>query len=1068
MPKTSSACKPSNDGSMDPRIERILWHLEDDTKKNVIDEITFDLDLDEILEARDTLFENVTSTIKEAQYGVLGNEYVNTPAGLKALRQIAIPWKMIKRRVVTIAADDLCELYLYKLDPDKGFPTKMLKRVPLNLSEPPIDIDTLEPIVERDDELNISKVGCAPMRTIEVETSTPAHGEKQIEDDESDIEPETAVIQVSEEGAPSKEKKGDGVEMSEREEGNVISTTTDERQSIDMDVELDRVLVSTATQRSLGDVHSAEEMDDNTGFCSDDRVEVNKSPEGTVYKEAVGMPITAAPTNEQNGDFANAKAESSSAKPSHSNVPDLCIEVEQLSDDLVSRKNETSLSIGVPKEEQTGSNKDSSDGACALSPTRPAKNLTLAPSTSCLAERATHSVFSHSETAKSVRVKPGGVKTNQTDPHSAIEITEADKSQESFLKEINEIHQKTLSNSPTSEGAPERVQRVDKSTATVKEMATQTGPKEINDPPVRNSEFNSQMDYLDRALTHHERRLRANELRSERDGRKIDKIDADLFAMLSDMRESHEALIFDHNELKKVVLDLVATSPNYERLILDDTSKLYSQPDRPRSEPPVSSETVGTNHEVVSTNPTIVSNQPNTDMPPFHRFKNIMQDKQLEVSVNVNELTPVSLDRPARDPPSVKDKPELVMIPNDQDVPSKYPASKKDKGVVIQVPPSGQVTIDAKQPLERKRSETPIESFFKAAKKAITPNLIKRTVNTTPSDQRRVYDNQKRLTSTPSVGQTAPKPIELSNMFAVLDPQGNDDDLPGSTVDKNDKGPPPKGTCVKNAPHMPVNIPESASVSRENNAKQDQSWADIEDEDSRAIDVFLASEAKKYSHVAANTKPTDQQRDTTQKIVAPAGSEAQAAPPTVNKHDSNKVPSQLGSQRQMGTQRQNTSTYPYPSNNGARPKTGNNGRGTTVPQTRDPPRRIVTRNGWFQEGRKPPEPKKRKRSTSGPISYPPISGGQYKSHQDVFVRDLVSSTYNTPEEMSDAIQDYCEERGVGVFFIRIMRNQFDDNLANIKLTVAMADYETVVEDGFWPENVFAREWYPGKEKKTPE
>ena len=702
MPKTSSACKPSNDGSMDPRIERILWHLEDDTKKNVIDEITFDLDLDEILEARDTLFENVTSTIKEAQYGVLGNEYVNTPAGLKALRQIAIPWKMIKRRVVTIAADDLCELYLYKLDPDKGFPTKMLKRVPLNLSEPPIDIDSLEPIVERNDELNMSKVGCAPMRILEGEIPTPEHGEKRIEDDESDIEPETAVTQVSEGGAPCKEIKGDGVEMSQREEGNVIPTTTDERQSIDMEVELDRALSSTASQRSLGDVHSEEEMDDNMGLCSDDRVDVNKSPERTVYKEAVEMPITVASTNDRKGDFVNAMAEPSSAIPTHSNAPELCIEVEQATtkevstegqhrsvtnnkdktkdlfetssmvpNDLFCSKNETSPSIGVSKEEQTGSNKASSDGACALSLPRPAKNLILAPSTSCLAERATYSVISHSETAKSVRVKPGGVKTNQTDPHSAIEITEADKSQESFLKEINEIHQKTLSNSPTSEGAPERVQRVDKSTATVKEMATQTGPKEINDPPVRNSEFNSQMDYLDRALTHHERRLRANELRSERDGRKIDKIDADLFAMLSDMRESHEALIFDHNELKKVVLDLVATSPNYERLILDDTSKLYSQPDRPRSEPPVSSEAVGTKQEAVSTNPTIVSNQPNTDMPPFHRFKNIMQDKQLEVSVNANDLPPVSQDRPARDPPSVKDKPDLFMTPNYQDRPSK-------------------------------------------------------------------------------------------------------------------------------------------------------------------------------------------------------------------------------------------------------------------------------------------------------------------------------------------------------------------------------------------------------------
>ena len=74
------------------------------------------------------------------------------------------------------------------------------------------------------------------------------------------------------------------------------------------------------------------------------------------------------------------------------------------------------------------------------------------------------------------------------------------------------------------------------------------------------------------------------------------------------------------------------------------------------------------------------------------------------------------------------------------------------------------------------------------------------------------------------------------------------------------------------------------------------------------------------------------------------------------------------------------------------------------------------------------------------------------------MRGLRTDLYDGPEQMQDAIQDYCEERGVALYYIRIMSNT-EDGLANIKLQVASEDFDQVTDHTFWPENVHVREWY---------
>ena len=68
---------------------------------------------------------------------------------------------------------------------------------------------------------------------------------------------------------------------------------------------------------------------------------------------------------------------------------------------------------------------------------------------------------------------------------------------------------------------------------------------------------------------------------------------------------------------------------------------------------------------------------------------------------------------------------------------------------------------------------------------------------------------------------------------------------------------------------------------------------------------------------------------------------------------------------------------------------------------------------------------------------------------DMYLRSMVISS--------------SKKGGVDVYFIKTMNSQYE-GFANAKLVVATGDYTVVTNKDFWPENVFVREWYQGKEK----
>ena len=273
-----------------------------------------------------------------------------------------------------------------------------------------------------------------------------------------------------------------------------------------------------------------------------------------------------------------------------------------------------------------------------------------------------------------------------------------------------------------------------------------------------------------------------------------------------------------------------------------------------------------------------------------------------------------------------------------------------------------------------------------------------------------------------------------------------------------------------NASTVTVTNQDIVDLATAREGSENESWTDIDAEDSKAIEAYLAASEENDLSIGATDNigmargsgpprpgPTSVSSEAGRSSAkqtqwGPSGSGRNRPPPA----PPNQPLSKNGGSGPTGK----TKPSPAPRNmatGGARPK-GNFPMPT--PQAEEqPPRRVLTRGGWYTE------PRKRKRTTSSPNTQPAICGGQVKPYRDVFVAGLKADLYDDPEEMKDALQDYCEARGVDVYFINILNNSYGDGFANAKLTIATADYQRVISHSFWPADVFAREWYVGNKKK---
>ena len=958
---------------LDPRIDRMLWHLEDDAKRNVIEELIFDLELDELLEARDAIFEEVTAKgIQQDGDGNPNSAHRKCTDTLfpSSTRSIAIPWKLIKRRVPSIAADDLCEMYLYRMDPSKGFPYKILKRKALCATKrdaitdnPPMSI-----IVEQEDEAVLTQ-------DIVPNSNINASNNHSVADDAENV----SLI--------------DNESFPEIDHSNGSSAILD-----------------NDNEHNNGPPKGQPPTDMQIGFW--------ETPAATVMQNQT-HPATCA-----SAVAAACSDHSSTASSGAGSIAQLSVK-------------ESSPNPSIEHSYM--------GGATSTCPNNPVERV--------------GTVSVKSPTAEGKNVVP-----NSTAAVSHFRVPQPADKVRSLSTEVP---------------SPRTPATADKATATTVEMATQTGPNVIYDPPVKKSEFTSQMDYIDRSMTDHERRMRAIELRTERSENKVNNIDADIYTMYSDLRASHESLIDDHNNLKRIVTDILKVSPIYEKLILHDESSLCVPVNAALqcdNRVPIGGTKSGDGGIAASTTAVRPPSLPANRAPP-------QQQEAAAPSVPVTENpanraphsiardTPFRMSAPVDNRGATPTAPILIPAPNPEIADPYYMPQNPNR---------------ERRVAEKKRSETSIESFLKEAKRVIPKPPPRRTPN---GVQRPPADATKRMTSTPSNNQSAPKPIALSNMFAALDNLETDAQIPRR--EGQGKQIPQKEQIDITSPEQFPLLPKSrmgeasplgnkiAGPEPARTANQaEESWAEIVDEeDNKTIEAFLATVENKNIPVAntatrsparppppsdrAGEKhpiaPTSKGNSNQNRMMTgasgalPENNKPTNVPPALNTNR----PSQKGDQQPHATTRGAEGGLPRKAQVDVRPKNTRNTQNNNE-NVRNHPERVVSKNGW--------RTKKRKRTKSSSVTFPTICGGYTKPFRDIFVGNLRNDLYDDPEEMSDAIQDFCEERGIEVYYIRILSSQFE-GFSNVKLTVATCDYYTVIDNDFWPENVTAREWYQGNNDK---
>ena len=147
----------------------------------------------------------------------------------------------------------------------------------------------------------------------------------------------------------------------------------------------------------------------------------------------------------------------------------------------------------------------------------------------------------------------GGQKIDPRDkdnpkPNPTKKQSTQDCSQESFLREIQEIEDKALTSSPIPVNWLRKKTGVD--------MATQTEKRFDADAPVMRSEFNTQATYTQGAITDHERRLKEHEMWRDRNDRKVDQVDAVSHATTKGLRTDVNGIMEEMERMKKMMLEM--------------------------------------------------------------------------------------------------------------------------------------------------------------------------------------------------------------------------------------------------------------------------------------------------------------------------------------------------------------------------------------------------------------------------------------------------------------------------------------------------------------------------------
>ena len=123
--------------------------------------------------------------------------------------------------------------------------------------------------------------------------------------------------------------------------------------------------------------------------------------------------------------------------------------------------------------------------------------------------------------------------------------------------------------------------------------------------------------------------------------------------------------------------------------------------------------------------------------------------------------------------------------------------------------------------------------------------------------------------------------------------------------------------------------------------------------------------------------------------------------------------------------------------------------------------KMVTKLPWtLQESNK-----KRKRNKSSPKTKPNLKGIHQKPKRDIYVHGVDISVFDCMEEIEYSIAEHCYQKGVQVTFVKGLTMSAGQTDARLRVSVPEEDFDRVLDDDFWPEDIYAREWYMRNKSK---
>ena len=117
--------------------------------------------------------------------------------------------------------------------------------------------------------------------------------------------------------------------------------------------------------------------------------------------------------------------------------------------------------------------------------------------------------------------------------------------------------------------------------------------------------------------------------------------------------------------------------------------------------------------------------------------------------------------------------------------------------------------------------------------------------------------------------------------------------------------------------------------------------------------------------------------------------------------------------------------------------------------------KVVTRSGW-----KTVQTGKRKYDKVSPKAAFPLKGIKATVNRDIYMQGLSVGDSESEDDIIASVRAYCIDNGVTPVFIRIIPVRYDCTRTGCRLTVSEADFERVILDSFWPEDIRVREWTP--------